>query len=117
MITRMNKKNIVVTLSTGHGKSVIIQLLADILVALDGEVIIVGLNNFLSHWGRTNYGSFNVLNNKVTYMPLEHFIKRDPNKLINVIFDEVDQMLGVNSFNLIEKGTDVKAVYQASLMR
>ena len=34
-----------------------------------------------------------------------------------MIFDEIDQMMGVNSFNLIEDGVNVRAVYQASLMK
>ena len=50
-------------------------------------------------------------------MPLEHFIQREPNEDVHVIFDEVDQMLGTNSFNLVEEGREVKAVYQASLMK
>ena len=59
------------TLGTGHGKSVIIQLLADILCSIDGKVIIVCLNNFLAHWGRVTYGSLNVQSERVTYMALE----------------------------------------------
>ena len=77
------------TLSTGHGKSVIIQLLADILSAIDGDVIVVGLNSFLSHWGRMMYGSNRVRDGKITYIPLEHYIKRKPNPKVHVIFDEV----------------------------
>ena len=87
---KQKKKANIITLSTGHGKSVIIQLLADILAAIDGDVIIVCLNNFLSHWGRMNYGSTNVRDDKITYMPLDHFIKRKPNPAVHVIFDEID---------------------------
>ena len=65
MIHRLSKKNLVVTLSTGHGKSIIIQLLADILTALGGKVLIVCLNNFLAHWGRMTYGSLNVLSDRI----------------------------------------------------
>ena len=57
------------------------------------------------------YGSNRVRDGKITYMPLEHYIKRKPNPKVHVIFDEVDQMMGVNSFNLIEKDDDVRAVY------
>lgn len=44
-------------------------------------------------------------------MPLDHFIKRQPNNNVHVIFDEIDSMLGVNSFNLLEKGDEVTAIY------
>jgi hypothetical protein len=63
--------NIIVSVGTGHGKSVIIELLADILAAIDGKVIIVCLNNFLAHWGRMTYGSLNVETENITYMSLE----------------------------------------------
>ena len=111
LLTNLNKKNLILTLSTGHGKSVIIQLLADILSHLEGKVIIVCVNNFLAHWGRTVYGSFNVKAEKIDYMPLEHFIKRTPDKNTHVIFDEIDQMLGSKSFSMIEEGSDVTAIY------
>ena len=92
-------------------------MLADILAELDGKIIIVCVNNFLAHWARTNYGSLHVKADKVEYMPLEHFIKRRPDKNIHVIFDEIDQMLGVKSFSMLEEGDQVTAVYQASLMK
>ena len=47
-------------------------------------------------------------------MPLEHFLKRKPNKDVHVIYDEIDQMMGVNSFNIVEKDDEVTAIYQAS---
>lgn len=73
------------------------------LTLFDKKVIIVCLNNFLAHWGRMNYGSLNVENDKITYMSIDHFIKRKPNSNVHVIFDEIDSMLGVNSLSLIEK--------------
>jgi hypothetical protein len=92
-------------------------VLADILCGMDGDVIIVGLNNFLSHWGRMTYGSLNVRDGNVTYMALKYFSKMKPNPNTHVIFDEIDQMLGVNSFDLIERDHHIMAVYQASLMK
>jgi hypothetical protein len=91
-----------VTLSTGHGKSVIIQLLADILVEISGNVIIVCLNNFLAHQGRVYYGSTNIISDKIIYMSFDNFLKRRPEPGTHVIFDEIDQMLGVNSFRVVE---------------
>ena len=63
------------------------------------------------------YGSLNVENDKIIYMPIDHFIKRQPNKDVHVIFDEIDSMLGVDSFNLIEKDNEATAIYHASLMK
>ena len=87
MINRENKKNIVVSLGTGHGKSVVIQLLADILSNLGFEVMIVTLNNFLAHWGRKNYGSINVKGDRVMYIGVKSFMKREPDSNIIVIYD------------------------------
>jgi hypothetical protein len=82
-------------LSTGHGKSVIIQLLADILVERSDEVIIVCLNDYLVHQGRRKYESPNVRFGKIIYMTLHEFLKRNPDRYVDVIFDEIDQMMGV----------------------
>jgi hypothetical protein len=67
-------------------------------------VIIVCLTDFLAHQGRMNYGSANVRNGKITYMSLSDFLKMKPEPGTYVIFDEIDQMLGVNSFHLIVQG-------------
>jgi hypothetical protein len=52
-------------------------------------------------------------------MYLEHFLKRDPESNTHVIFDEIDSMLGVNSFSLIDDKeiNMTKAIFNASLMR
>jgi replicative superfamily II helicase len=46
-----------VSVGTGHGKSVIIQLLADMLAIQGKKVVIVCLNSFLAFWGSNTYGS------------------------------------------------------------
>lgn len=55
-------------------------------------------------------------------MSLAHFLKREPDHQIHVIFDEIDQMLGVDSFSLIEdeigeSQSITRAVFNASLMK
>ena len=65
----------------------------------------------MAHWGRMTYGSLNVESERITYMSLEQFIKRKPNENFHVIYDEIDQMLGCNSLNLIEKEENVIAIY------
>lgn len=102
LLIKSGKKNVIVTLCTGHGKSIIIQLLADILVELSGNVIIVCLNDFLAYCSRENYGSSNVRYDKITYMSITDFLKIKPDSNINVIYDEIDSMLGTSSFNLIK---------------
>jgi len=113
------KKTIIVTLGTAHGKSLIIQMLADILVEYSQKVIIVCTNNFLAHSGRKYYGSYNVRDDKIEYMTLSHFLKRTPEPSTHVLFDEIDQMLGVNSFSLIDDKEEktTKAVFNASTMK
>jgi hypothetical protein len=80
----------IVSLGTGHGKSIIIQLIADIISMLNEKVIIVCLNNFLSFWGKTKYGSQRVQCDKIQYLSLEAFINKAPNPSVHVIFDEID---------------------------
>jgi hypothetical protein len=48
---------ILFALGTGHGKSVIIQTLANMKSIAGERVIIVCLNYFLAYWGRTTYDS------------------------------------------------------------
>ncbi len=62
-------------------------------------------------------------------MSIADFFKRKPDPNVHVIFDEIDSMLGANSFNLVyqtieTKETDkviktdiVKAIYNVSLMK
>jgi hypothetical protein len=101
LLTKAGKKNVITTLCTGHGKSIIIQLLADILVEVSGPVIIVCLNDFLAHWARTNYGSLNCRKEKIMYMSIHDFLKRCPDSNVHVIYDEIDSMLGTSSFNVL----------------
>ena len=49
--------SILVSVGTGHGKSVIIQMLADILALHNKKVVIVCLQGFLAFWGSGTYGS------------------------------------------------------------
>lgn len=91
--------------------------MADILVEISGDVIIVCLNYFLAHQGRTNYGSANVRYRKERYIDINDFLKMKPNPNINVIFDEIDRMVGVNSFNLVEKDSEIKTIYNINLMK
>lgn len=53
---------------------------------------------------------------KLEYISIQHFIKRQPEPLTNVIFDEIDSMLGTNSFSLIdyEKTKMTNAFYNIS---
>ena len=54
-------KRMIVSVDTGHGKSVVIQLLADMLVKNGAKnVLIVCLNDFLSYFGEEKYGTSNV---------------------------------------------------------
>jgi hypothetical protein len=44
----------------------------------------------------------NALSSKILYISIDDFLKRTPDDHTIVIFDEVDQMVGNNSFNIIE---------------
>lgn len=50
-------------------------------------------------------------------MSIAEFLKMKPDPTIIVIYDEIDSMLGVNSFNLIQQSESITAVYNASLMK
>ena len=91
-----------VSLGTGHGKSVIIQLLADMQAMNGVQVIIVCINKFLAYWGQSTYGSPYVANSMIRYMDLNSFLQTTPDKDTVVICDEIDQMLGAESFLLTE---------------
>ena len=49
--------SMLVSVGTGHGKSVIIQLLADMLALQGKYVVVVCLNSFLAFWASSTYGS------------------------------------------------------------
>jgi superfamily II DNA or RNA helicase len=54
------KHEIMIALETGHGKTLIIQLIADILIrSFCKKVIIVCLNNFLANWAKATLGKNN----------------------------------------------------------
>lgn len=89
------------SLGTGHGKSIIIQQLAEMVSSTVNKVYVVCLNDFLAHYGRKVYGkkSLNVEAGRIVYMDLEVFLKIDPSgDDAIVIFDEIDQMLAGESF-------------------
>jgi superfamily II DNA or RNA helicase len=51
------KFEIMVALETGHGKTLIIQLIAEMLLRMICQkVIIVCLNNFLAYWAKSTLG-------------------------------------------------------------
>jgi superfamily II DNA or RNA helicase len=54
LITTYKKKAVQIKLHTGHGKSVVIQMLAR---TLGTKVIIVCLNSFLKNWSIMLYGA------------------------------------------------------------
>jgi len=48
----------IIALGTGHGKSIIIQVLADLLINLGKKhVLIVCINEFLAYYARSLYGT------------------------------------------------------------
>ena len=79
-----------VSVGTGHGKSVIIQLLSDILALQGKKIVVVCLNSFLAFWGSNTYGSPWVSSGTIRYVSLEHFLKMEPVKDGVAIFDEID---------------------------
>lgn len=88
-----DKKNVICTIGTGHGKSVIILALAHTLVdILKVPVYIVTLHPFLSLFGKQKYGKDNkyILRNMIDYLSREDFLYKEPEKDAVVIFDEVD---------------------------
>ena len=78
------------SVGTGHGKSVIIQLLSDILALQGKKIVVVCLNSFLAFWGSNTYGSPWVSSGTIRYVSLEHFLKMEPVKDGVAIFDEID---------------------------
>jgi superfamily II DNA or RNA helicase len=60
LITK-GKREIIVALETGHGKTIVIQLLAELLLKFYCQkVIIVCLNSFLAHWAKTSFAKNNL---------------------------------------------------------
>jgi hypothetical protein len=81
---------------TGHGKSVIIQLLADMFVlAGKTKVLIVCANDFLKHWGEHNYGTAGGF---VQYVSRREFLEMTPDSDTIVLIDEINLMLANNCF-------------------
>ena len=105
-----------VSVGTGHGKSVIIQLLADLLALQGKKVVIVCLNSFLAFWATTTYGSPWVAEGTIRYVSLENFLKMKPTTDGIAIFDEIDQMVNCNGFHLEEKNKTLEAFYFPSLL-
>jgi hypothetical protein len=50
-------------------------------------------------------------------LSIEDFLKKDPDDNTIVLFDEIDQMIGESSFNIMETPTHVKAFYYPELMK
>jgi hypothetical protein len=85
---------------TGHGKSVIAQLEADMLtLAGKVQVLLVGANEFLKHWAETHYGTDNP---DVQHCSKREYLEMEPNKDTAVVIDEIDLMLSNGSFYLRE---------------
>ena len=105
-----------VSVGTGHGKSVIIQLLADLLALKGKKVVVVCLNSFLAYWGASTYGSTWVNNGSIRYVSLEHFLAMEPVEDSVAIFDEIDQMIGCNSFYINESNNVLEACYLPNLL-
>ena len=106
-----------VSLGTGHGKSVIIQLLADMQAMAGTNVIIVCLNRFLAYWGQNTYDSPYVANFSIRYMDLHSFMQTTPDKNTVIICDEIDQMLGPKSFMLNKLEDSMQAFYFPSFLQ
>ena len=70
----LENQSVLVSVGTGHGKSVIIQLLADMLAIQGKKVVIVCLNSFLAFWGSTNYGSPYVSQGTIRYVSMDTFL-------------------------------------------
>jgi hypothetical protein len=98
-----NPPLIYVEIHPGHGKSVIIQLIANILCeqAIIGiikpatQVIIVCANEYLAYQFSYTYKNDNCFS--ILYMSKEEFYKRRADPDTFVIIDEVDDILGPNS--------------------
>ena len=76
LISEANIKSIIASLGTGHGKSVVIQLLAQLLeVTGKGKVLIVCLNNYLAAQGKLKYST----DGNIEYTSLVNFNKKKPN--------------------------------------
>jgi hypothetical protein len=68
-----------VSVATCHGKSVIIQLLSDILIGLGKKsVLIICANECLAYCVRSHYGTTNVYTKRIEYLPFRHFLMRKP---------------------------------------
>ena len=59
-----------------------------------GKVIVVCLNNYLAAQSKLKYLS----KGNIEYTSLYNFNKKKPNSQTLVIYDEIDQILGCNSF-------------------
>jgi hypothetical protein len=88
-----------VSLDTGHSKSLIIQLLGDILIGLGKKsVLVICSNKFFAYYGRSHYGTTNVTTKRIEYLPFRHFLMRKPRLDTIILVDEIDYMLSNLSF-------------------
>jgi hypothetical protein len=97
--------DIVVLLSTGHGKSIIIHILAEVLCYMEfDKVKIVCLNEYLSTFAINTYCEdelpSNYTDGKLEYLSLDDFLNKDPETVTDpdihelIIYDEIDSMIG-----------------------
>ena len=87
LIINKGRKNVLVNLGTGHGKSVVIQMLAMVLNSQQNKrVFVVCLNNFLAAQSRIKYNKEGGIN----YLPYSTFKRMLPSEDILVIYDEFD---------------------------
>jgi hypothetical protein len=82
---------LIVQVGTGHGKSVVAQLEADMLIATGTKkVLIVCTTEFLAHYGSHIYGTANTSAGKIRYVSFAKFLSIPVDTDTVVIFDEVD---------------------------
>jgi hypothetical protein len=51
------------------------------------------------------------------YLSIDDFLKRNPDNETVVLFDEIDEMVGQQSFNIVETADKVKGSYYPELMK
>lgn len=93
---------ILISLGTGHGKSVLIQIIANMLALKykNKTIIVVCLNEFLAFWSSFIYGSYFVAKQRIRYISLAVFLNLPVEPNVLVVFDEVEHML-MQSFKII----------------
>jgi hypothetical protein len=57
------------------------------------------------------------LSQRIVYLSIDDFLKRNPDDQAVVLFDEIDEMIGQQSFNIVEMGDKVKGSYYPEVMK